>query len=307
MSQPPTTHIPAYGAVDLSALARPATPPLGSTSANGQQPGGLIIDVDEQTFEAEVLDRSMTVPVVIDMWASWCQPCKTLTPILERLATADAGRWILAKIDIDANQQIAAAFGVQSIPSVFAVIGGRPMALFQGAIPEADARRVMDEMLRIAAANGVTGTVQPTEPDAPAEPPRDRFADAIDALRAGDLDGAETAFQDLLADNPADSDAKAGLARVALLRRVRGIDPARATAAADAAPHDFELQRTAADVEAAAGQFTAAFDRLIGAIRASAPDQREPLRAHLLTLFEVAGPGDPAVSRARTALANALF
>jgi putative thioredoxin len=268
----------------------------------------VIIDVTEETFEAEVLDRSLTVPVVLDMWASWCQPCKTLTPILERLATADGGRWVLAKIDIDANQQIAAAFGVQSIPSVFVVIGGRPMALFQGAIPEADARRVLDEMLRIAAANGVTGTVTPTEAAAPeTEPAPDRYGEALDAVRDGNLEAAAATFREILVENPADAAAAAGLARVELLRRVDGVDRAQAKAAADAAPQDASAQRTAADLDAAEGRFTDAFDRLIGAIRAAAPDQREPLRAHLLALFEVAGPDDPAVPRARTALANALF
>jgi putative thioredoxin len=163
-------------------------------------------------------------------------------------------------------------------------------------------------MLRIAAANGVTGTVLPAAPDAaPDEPVRDRYADALDAVHAGDLDVAEAAFHDLLTENPADPAAAAGLARVQLLRRVAGIDAAKARAAADAAPDDVDLQRTAADADAAEGRFAAAFDRLIAVIRVSAPDQRDPLRAHLLGLFEVAGPGDPDVPRARTALANALF
>ena len=308
-----TQNFAAYGAVDLSSLARPAAPPAGSATANGAgsgAPSTLVIDVTEANFEAEVMVRSQTVPVVIDMWATWCEPCKALSPILERLVAADNGSWVLAKIDVDANQQLAAAFAVQSIPAVFAVIGGRPMALFQGAIPEPDARRVIDEVLQVAAANGVAGRIAvdaPTaEPEA-AEAPFDPYAEALAAIRAGDLDGAAAAFREILANAPADAAAKAGLARVELLQRIDGADPIRALAAAAADPTDLAAQRVAADIDIAEGRFAEGFNRLISAIRALPSDEREPVRAHLLGLFEVVGPSEPSVARARTALANALF
>src|SRR5215211_1604649 len=110
----------------------------------------------------------MTVPVIIDLWATWCEPCKQLSPLLERLATEYAGRFLLAKVDVDANPRLAQVFQAQSIPLVIAVIKGQPVPLFQGAVPEQQVRAYLDELLRVAEANGVTGTLA-GEPSAPAD------------------------------------------------------------------------------------------------------------------------------------------
>src|SRR4051794_32509579 len=187
------TEIRLPGAVDLSGLkarAQQPAPPAGGEAAAGSS--AYVVDVSEETFQTEVIDRSAQVPVLIDFWADWCGPCKQLSPVLERLAAEGAGAWVLAKIDVDANQRLAQAFQVQSIPSVFAVIAGQPVPLFQGALPEQQVRTVLDEVLRVAEANGLPGPGgAPSGDGGPAAPAADPAYDvAQQALERGDLDGA---------------------------------------------------------------------------------------------------------------------
>ncbi len=311
--------IPTHGAIDLGALAaareaQAQSEQRAATRAADPSSPQVVIDVTDASFEAEVITASMAVPVVIDLWATWCGPCKALSPVLERLAEEYAGRWVLAKVDVDANPAIAQAFQVQSIPSVFAVVGGRPMPLFQGALPEQQVRAYLEELLKVAAANGVTGTAG-AAPDAAdgqgevvAEPPADpRMQAAYDAIEAGDWPAARAAYQSILDGAPADPVARAGLALVGVFERVDGAQHAEILAAADAAPDDLAAQERAADVLVLDNSPVEAFARLVGAIRFSSGADRDRLRTHLLDLFEVVGPEDPAVARARIDLANALF
>lgn len=298
------------GAVDLGALAAQKDQQRKTQAALAGAPAGVIVDVTTATFQAEVLDRSMTVPVVVDLWATWCGPCKQLSPILEKLAAEYAGRWVLAKIDVDAEQQIAAAFQVQSIPSVYAVIGGQVVPLFQGAMPEQQIRPALDKLLEVAASQGITGTLADgetvdTDPEQVEEPAGDpRFEAAFEAIDAGDWEAARQAYKRILDETPADSDAAAGLAMVDLYQRTESLDPTAVLAAA--ASGDVAAQLQAADVEAMGGQWAASFDRLIALVRATSGDEREQVRSRLLDLFVLAG-DDPAVAPARIALANALF
>ena len=311
-----------HGAIDLSAVR---SAPAASTDP--AQPGGSwVVDVTEENFQTEVIDRSLTVPVVLDLWADWCQPCKQLSPILERLANSAGGRWVLAKIDVDANQRLAAAFGVQGIPAVFAVVKGQPLPLFTGALPEANVRQFIDELLRVAVENGVAGTVPPLDgqaaagagaedqpaatagEDLQAGPPSDPDLDAaMAAIDKGDLDAAIAAYEKVLANRPDDAEARSGLAAVQLVKRTNELDEAATRRAADERPTDVKAQIDAADLDMISDRVDEAFERLIETVRQTAGDDRDTARTHLLGLFEVAGPDDPRVSGARTKLANALF
>ena len=314
MSSPvPQPRVPVQGAVDLAALAaaREAQAKAEERVAAGvETPPSLVLDVTEATFQSQVIDLSFEVPVVIDLWAEWCGPCKQLSPVLERLVAEDAGRWVLAKIDVDAEQRIAAAFSVQSIPSVFVVLKGAPQPLFQGALPAAQVREVIDEVLRVAEANGLTGRVAPgVAVEAPAEEPAGdpRFDAAYDAIEAGDWDSAEASYREILASTPSDPDAAAGLSQVAILRRTEGIDPEAVLEAADTDLDSLQAQSLAADVELLTGRVDEAFARIVELVRRTSGDDRAAARDHLLSLFTLVGDSDPRVIKARTALANALI
>ena len=305
------------GAVDLAAVK--ARSEAAARAAEAPAAGQHVIDVTEATFQAEVLDRSFQVPVLLDLWADWCQPCKQLSPVLERLANAADGAWVLAKVDVDANPRIQQALQVQSIPSVFAVIGGQLVPGFQGALPEAQVREFIGAVLEAASKAGLAGgaaapagaggpaaAAAPAPPAAPQIPEDPRFTAAEDALQAGDYTVAAERYQAILADEPANPDAALALGQVRLLQRLETIDP-DAAAKADANPTDIDAQLTAADLSIADNDVPAALDRLLAAVTRSSGDDRDRVRQRLLEFFELLGPDDPRVPAARRRLAQALF
>jgi putative thioredoxin len=293
-----------------------------AAAGSGDGAGGpvTVIDVTDETFQTEVLERSLTVPVIIDLWAEWCGPCKQLGPILEKLAGEAAGAWVLAKVDTDANPQISAAFQVQSIPMVMAVVRGQPVDGFLGALPEAQVRdwisRLMGAVAQLGMGPGADGDpAAPGQPQDLADGPGGAgdplsdpaFAEAREAMDRGDPDAAAAAFEKVLAASPGHPVATLGLAQIELFRRVSSYDQGQARKDASARPDDVEAQLKVADIDVAGGRIDEGFDRLLGLIRRTSGEERNRARVHLVSLFGLFPPKDQRVSKARARLSSLLF
>ncbi|MEU6400270.1 tetratricopeptide repeat protein [Streptomyces cinnamoneus] len=298
--------------------ARQASQGGGSApSAGAVPPSVLVVDVDEAGFERDVLQLSAEVPVVLDFWAEWCQPCKQLSPLLERLVIEANGRLVLAKVDVDANQMLMQQFQIQGIPAVFAVVAGQVLPLFQGVAPEQQIRETLAQLVQVAEERfgiigievdpNAEGAAGPVETEAPAGPHDALLEAAVVALDAGDLGGAVQAYKNVLADDPGNTEAKLGLAQAELLARVQHMNPQEVRAAAAENPRDPAAQIAAADLDLVGGHVEDAFGRLVDTVKVTFGDDRDAVRLRLLELFEVIGADDPRVTAARTALARVLF
>lgn len=323
MSQQIPERIPG-GAVDLSHLAArgaagSAPAPQGAPSSAESGPvqvidvPSLVLDVTDETFQ-QIAQLSSVVPVVIDLWAEWCQPCKTLGPILERVTREFAGRLLLAKVDVDANPGLQQAFQAQSIPMVVALVGGRPVPLFQGAVPEAQVREVFAQLLQLGAQQGLNGRLNAPKldgeaPEEPVEPPvNPAHAEALEALERGDFGAAVEAYEQVLLRAPADDEARAALVQVRLLHRLEGKTVDEIRSAAAVGTRDVDAQLLVADLDVSGGHVEDAFLRLIELFSAlEGDDERTRVREHLLELFEVVGKSDPRVTAARGRLASLLY
>jgi putative thioredoxin len=312
-----------YGAVDLGArqaaaqrrqqaAARAASAASGDDApdAGAGQASASVFEVTEETFNDDVVYRSRTTPVIIDLWAEWCGPCKQLSPVLEKLANEANGAWVLAKVDVDANPRLAQAFQAQSIPMVVAIIGGQMVDAFLGAMPEAQVKQWLTQVLSVAEQLGVQTGAAPAAEDGGDEAVDDlppALAAARDAMEEGDLDAAARALEKALADTPADPLAKSWLAQVNLIRRASSYDPATVSRAAAASPDDIDAQLRMADIQMASGDAEEAFDRVLGVIKRTSGEERNTARLHLLDLFEILPPNDDRVKKARTQLTLLLF
>jgi putative thioredoxin len=316
-----------HGAVDLSGLKKSnsgtgaAAPgaqngtgvPAGGAGAAGQAASTsgsrFILNVTEESF-GQIVQLSSQVPVVVELGSSRSDASAQLSPVLEKLAVEYNGRILLARVDADASAQIAQAFQVQSVPAVVAVLKGQPVPLFEGAQPEEHVRSFLQELLKVAEANGVTGTLDGDESaagDEEEKPLPPLHQEAYDAIEAGDYAAASESYRKALAEQPADAEAKAGLAQVELMQRVQDMDGNKVRQEAADAPDSVPAQLAVADLDVVGGHVEDAFSRLVKLVGRTAGDDRESARARLVELFDVVGTSDPRVSKARSALARALF
>ncbi len=301
-SIPPATRANLRGAVDLSSLVRPPVAPSGGGPAAGVTVPSLVVESSDASFTG-ILDLSQTVPVVVELYVG--EPSSTLI----RVVTAHAGRIVLATVDASANPQLTQAFHAESAPTVAAVIGGRPIALYEGDLPEADVKQVLEQLLTLAAQQNVTGTVTPPEPGAePVEQPLPpHHQEAYDAIAAGDFETAIREYRTAIAQDPRDRLAVAGLAQVSLLARLGTGTAAEIRDAAAAAPTDADAQLAVADLDVSGGHLDDAFDRLLTLFPALDQPVKDRVRTRLLDYFEIAGTDDPRVVAARRRLTGLLY
>lgn len=323
MSQIPPTPTNLRGAVDLSALVnRPA--PGEASPAGAAGPGeelvlpSLFFEGTDANFE-DFLDLSARVPVVVELVAEWSEPAKQLAPILDRVIAGLAGRLVLVKVDVEANLQLAQAFQAQSVPTVAAIVNGRPVQLFSGPLPEEQIQDVFAQLLEIATQNGVTGTVAVEGGDAPAaeqegekpepepEPLPPHHAEAYEAIERGDFETAIAEYKTAIAQDPRDTMAVAGLAQVSLLARLAGSTMDEIRSAAAAAPEDTDAQLAVADLDLSGGHVEDALDRLLVLFPTRDATGKEAVRTRILDYFEIIGTDDPRVAKARARLASLLY
>ncbi|MET0304019.1 MAG: tetratricopeptide repeat protein [Microbacteriaceae bacterium] len=299
------------GAVDLSRLVNRGTPAAagaasGSASAPGAGDQPIVFDATDATFE-RVLELSSTVPVIVEVIAPG------LESALGDAVRSYGGRLALAVVDGSTSPQLVQAFQVQQVPTVAAVVGGRPLSLFVGIPAAEELKQVLDQVLEVGAQNGVTGTLKVADEGAePAgepepEPLPPLHQEAYDAISAGDYPRAIDAYKKALAQNPRDTDATAGLAQVSLLNRLSGADAAAVRSDAAERPGDLEAQLLVADLDMSGGHLDDAFGRLLDLFPTLDADGKTAVRTRILEFFELAGADDPRVSAARQRLMTLLY
>ncbi|WP_029253216.1 co-chaperone YbbN [Paraoerskovia marina] len=310
----PQSSFDVRGAVDLAALARPQSPPPGQPGG-APAPGGYVVDVTAASFE-EIVQGSTQYPVVVLLWLPTDEANAKVAADLGTLADDYAGRFLLARVDAQAEQQIAAAFQVEGVPTVVLLLNGQPFPLFQGGAELEQMRQVFDEILQQAEANGIVGraplqgeapeTAEESEPEQEPELPP-LHQEAYDAIERDDFEAAAAAFTKASKQDPKDELAVAGLAQVGLLSRTRGKDLAQVRKAAADAPTDVDAQLDVADMDMLGGKVEDALGRLLELLPGLDADAKEKIRVRLLDYFQVVGTQDPRVAKARQQLAISLY
>lgn len=311
MTTVPPSAASLRGAVDLSSLVRPpAGPPAGPGTSQTAISGArvpvpaLVVDATDANFTG-ILDLSQQVPVVVELYIG------TPSAALRATIASYAGRFVLATVEINANPQLQQAFKATAAPTVAAVIAGRPIALYEGELPDTEVRQVLEQLTTLAAQNNVTGIAEVDGEAATAEPVDEplppHHQEAYDAIAAGDYETAIREYKTAIAQNPRDQLAVAGLAQVSLLTRLRSGSAEDIRAAAAAAPTDLAAQLAVADLDLSGGHLEDAFARLLDLFPAVDQPSKDSIRTRLLDYFEIAGAGDQRVVAARRRLTTLLY
>jgi putative thioredoxin len=302
MTNLPPSAASLRGAVDLSSLVNPA-PPVAAPTGKGSS---LVVEATDATFSS-ILELSNSVPVLVEFYG------QGLAPSLGALVAEFGGRMVLATIDGAKNPQLVQAFQVTEVPTVAAVIGGRPLQLFVGLPEQEEIRGVLNQVLEVAKQQNITGTVpvEDADPDAEAEPVEEplppHHQEAFDAISAGDFATAIAEYKLAIAQNPRDALAVAGLAQVSLLARLEGTTADGIRAAAASAPDDVNAQLAVADLDISGGHVDDAFLRLLELFPTLDAEGKTLVRTRLLEHFEVVGTDDPRVVAARRRLTALLY
>ena len=277
-------------AVDLSSLGKP------KPVSTGPKPG---LEVTKENISEQFLPLSLTKPIIILCWSERSPESIEILNTLGKLVANYEDAWVLGRVDIDTQPEVAQALQTKQIPFAVAVIGEQMVPLFEQAYPEEQVKMVIDKVLALAAQQGIGS--------APVEKMEPEEEEALAALDAGDYKTAEAAYKKFLARKPGDMFALLGLAQTQLLLRTESLDSVAIMQEAIKSPDDIEIQMQCADIEMVGGYVDQAFSRLLRLILVLEGAEQKLVKDRLLELFALVDPADPRVINARTALANALF
>jgi len=276
---------------DLSTLKNP---PQDATPAFGKV-------VTQENLVAEFVSKSKEKVIILLCWSPRSGQSKEILEILGKLEQADKDAWLLGTVDVDAQPQVAQALQIKSVPVAIAIIAEQLMPLFESVPPADQVRLVINKLLELASQKGVGKA-----PEGPTEIPMEaEEVAAFEAMEKGDYKAAKISYEAWLKRKPNEQVAVIGLAQVNLMLRIEGLDPVLTLK--NAKENDLTSQLMCADIEIASGNYEAAFDRLLRAVKAFSADDRDKVKAHLISLFNLVDPTDPRLIKARGQLASALF